>query len=114
MLAGIGVYGVMSYLVAQQSREIGIRTALGAKTRDIFKLVIGRGMILALIGIVIGAAVALVTTRLLSGLLYGVTGADPLTFVSVAVLLSLVMFLACYFPARQALKVDPLVALRSE
>lgn len=113
-LAGIGVYGVMSFLVAQQTKEIGIRTALGAKSRDIFKLVIGHGMILAMIGIGIGAVSALAATRFLAGLLYGVTGADPVTFVCVGALLSLVVLLACYFPARRALKVDPLVALRSE
>ncbi len=114
MLAGIGVYGVMSFLVARQTKEIGIRTALGAKRRDIFKLVVGRGMILAVVGILIGAGSALATTRLLSGLLYGVSGADPLTFVLVAIVLALVVLLACYFPARRALRVDPLVALRSE
>jgi putative ABC transport system permease protein len=114
MLAGIGVYGVMSFLVVRQTKEIGIRTALGAKSRDIFKLVIGRGMILALAGIVIGAGSALAATRLLTGLLYGVTGADPLTFIAVAIVLAFVVLCACYFPARRALRVDPLIALRSE
>ena len=114
MLAAIGVYGVMSFVVAQQTKEIGIRTALGAKRRDILKLIVGRGMILALIGTGIGAVSTVATTRFLTGLLFGVTPADPFTFVFVAVLLSFVVALACYFPARRALKVDPLVALRSE
>ncbi len=104
----------MSFVVAEQTREIGIRAALGAKHADILKLVIGRGMILALIGVGIGAVSALALTRFLSGLLYGVTGTDPLTFAAVSALLLLVVAIACYVPARRATRIDPLVALRAE
>ena len=114
LLAAIGVYGVMSFVVAEQTREIGIRAALGAKRVDILKLVIGRGMILALIGVGIGALSALALTRFLSGLLYGVTGTDPITFAAVSALLLLVVAIACYVPARRAIRIDPLVALRAE
>jgi putative ABC transport system permease protein len=114
LLAAIGVYGVMSFVVAEQTREIGIRAALGAKRADIFKLVIGRGMILALIGVGIGALSALALTRFLAGLLYGVTETDPITFTVVSALLLLVVALACYLPARRAIRIDPLVALRAE
>ncbi len=114
LLAAIGVYGVMSFVVSQQTKEIGIRTALGAKHADILKLVIGRGLVLALIGVGVGTLAALGLNRFLSGLLYGVTVSDPLTFVGVSALLLLVVAIACYIPARRAAKVDPLVALRYE
>ncbi len=113
-LAAIGLYGVMSYGVAQRTHELGIRIALGATSRDALKLVIGQGMKLVALGIALGLGVALIGARLISHLLFGVSARDPLTFVAIASLLALVALLACWIPARRATKVDPMVALRNE
>ena len=114
LLAMIGVFGVINYSVAQRTHEIGIRLALGAQRRDVFKLVVGQGLTLAVVGVVLGAAGALAVTRLITGLLYGVSPTDGPTFVIVALMVTVVAFLACYLPARRATRVDPLVALRYE
>jgi predicted permease len=114
ILAAVGIYGVMAYSVSTRMGEIGIRMALGARSRDVLKLIIGQGLILALLGLALGLAGALALTRLIAGLLFGVSATDPLTFVVVALLLILVALLASYLPARRATKVDPLLALRHE
>ena len=114
ILAATGIYGVMSYSVAQRTQEIGVRMALGARPLDVLKLVVRQGMMLALIGVVVGLAGALALTRVMSSLLFGVTERDPITFVAVAALLIVVAFISCFVPAHRATRVDPLIALRCE
>jgi len=114
LLAAIGIYGVMAYFVNQRVREIGVRMALGAQPGDVLKLVVQRGMSLALIGVVLGIAASVGLTRLLSGLLFGVGAGDPLTLAVFTVCLTGVALLANYIPARRATKINPTVALRYE
>jgi putative ABC transport system permease protein len=112
LLAAVGIYGVMSYAVAQRTQEIGIRMALGAERRDILRMVLRHGGLMAVIGIGLGVTVALGLARLITSLLFQVSATDPPTFSVVPVVLIAVALLACYIPARRATRVDPLVALR--
>jgi predicted permease len=114
LLSTIGIYGVLSYVVGQRSNEIGIRMALGAQRSDVLLLILGHGARMAAAGIAVGLLAALGLTRLMSGMLFGIGATDPLTFAGVSVLLALVALVACYIPARRAMKVDPMVALRYE
>ena len=114
LLATLGIYGVLAYFVAQHTKEIGVRVALGAQRRNILALVLGKGMTLTLLGVGIGLGMAFALTRLMASLLYGVSTTDPLTYVAIALLLTLVALVACYLPARRATKVDPMVALTYE
>jgi putative ABC transport system permease protein len=113
-LAAVGIYGVVGYNVNQRTHEIGIRLALGARQRDVLKMVVKQGMGLATTGVVIGLAGAFALTRLIKDFLFGVKASDPLTFGVIALILTLIALLACYFPARRAAKIDPLVAIRHE
>ena len=114
LLSTMGIYGVMSYTVSQHTNEIGIRVALGAQARDVLGLIIKQGMALALLGIAVGVGGAFALTRFMKGLLFGVTAADPLTYGLIAMLLMFVALVACWIPARRAMRVDPMVALRHE
>jgi ABC-type antimicrobial peptide transport system permease subunit len=112
LLAGIGVYGTISYIVSGRTRDIGIRIALGAQRKTILHMVLSQGLALALAGAAVGLVGALIVSHLMAGLLYGVSPSDPLTFISLTVVLVIVALAACYIPARRAMRVDPIVALR--
>jgi len=104
----------MAYSVSQRTRELGIRVSVGAARRDIFKLILSQGLAISVVGLLAGLVAALAVTRLTRNLLYGISATDPLTFVVIVILLLCVTLLACYFPARRAIKVDPMIALRAE
>jgi ABC-type antimicrobial peptide transport system permease subunit len=114
LLAGLGIYGVISYMVTERAHEIGIRLALGAQRQNIMRMVLGQGFNLAIAGAAFGLVGALIVSQLMAGLLYGVKPTDPLTFASVAILLIVVALLGCYIPGRRALRIDPMIALRHE
>jgi ABC-type antimicrobial peptide transport system permease subunit len=114
ILAVVGVYGVLSYSVSQQTREIGVRVALGARSSQVMRLIVGQGFRLAVTGLALGLIGALLLTRLLSSLLFGIGPYDLLTFSAVSLVLTTAAILACYIPARRATKVDPIAALHEE
>jgi ABC-type antimicrobial peptide transport system permease subunit len=113
LLAALGIYGVMTYLVSQRALEFGVRLALGAVQRDIVNLVLGPGLVLTGIGVVLGLGASVLTSRMLSALVYGVSAIDPVTLACVAILLAIVTLAACFLPVRQATRVSPMDALRS-
>ena len=114
LLSSIGIYGVLSYVVAQRTREIGIRIALGAQRSTVLRLMLGEGMRMAVVGVAVGIALALALTRLMASQLYAISATDPLTFTGVAIILVGVALFASYIPARRAMRVDPMAALRYE
>jgi putative ABC transport system permease protein len=113
-LTSIGLFGVISYIVSQRTHEIGVRMALGARQRDVLRLVLRHGLFLTVIGLVVGLGISFGAAQLLSSLLYGIGPTDPTTFIGVALLMCVVAVLACYIPARRATRVDPMIALRYE
>jgi len=114
LLAGLGIYGTISYVVSERTNEIGIRLALGANRGKILQMILRQGLELAIVGAAAGLVCALVVSHLMAGLLYGVTPTDPLTFLGVTLVLTVVALAACYIPAIRAMRIDPLVALRYE
>jgi len=113
-LTAVGVYSVISYSVTQRTQEVGVRIALGARPRDVIRLILKQGLTLTLIGVAAGVLGAIAAARVMSGLLYGVTATDPATFAAISLLLAMVALLACYLPARRAARVEPVAALRRE
>jgi putative ABC transport system permease protein len=113
-LAAVGIYGIVAYSVTERTHEIGVRLALGAQRRDVVAMVVRHGMIMTVAGTGVGLAAAFAVVRVMSGLLFGVSAADPVTFIAIPVLLLAVALAACYIPARRATRVDPMIALRTE
>ena len=114
LLAGVGVYGVMSYSVAQRTREIGIRMALGARAVDVMRMILRQGVLLIALGLVFGVSGAMVLTKAMKSMIYNVGASDPMVFAGACSVLALTAFMASYFPARRAIKIDPQIALRNE